>query len=630
MVAVVSSHPYATTWGQENAVPILDSGVGLVDALRGFDFDVLLSVAHLRLIPDPILAMADVAVNFHDGPLPGYAGLNTPNWAIINGETEHAITWHLIDSGVDTGDIVLSTSFPIEPTDTAFSLNARCYEKALETFPTVVDALRDDRLRPERQASAGRRVFLRHERPAASSVVDPNRPAADIARLARALDVGPQRRQHLGALRLLVDDDVYVVEGCRPEPTRGGSVGSVTAADELRITTIDGDLVVTTLADVNGRLITPVQLAALGLDGTNLAAPRPELLERFEEMDERISRSEDRVATRLAATRPTAFPASAPTEAPETSETGTTSPDVFATVNVPDGCDSDTAIAAIATWLARRNSGHDATFELVTPALAPDLDDLAPLANPPAATVVLSEAATLQDVAAAVAAERERVDSEGVWLGDLVARDPILRAMSPERPEVRVTVSDGRDENGAPRPGRRGPATAEFRVGPAEIILACSAQSVSRGDAERFADEIGGLLTAALESPDTPVGRLPMVSAADLAVLRSLNDTYAPHDESMTIDQCFRDRVAAHPEATAVSFGSEQLTYAQLGERVDRFVEVLKAAGAGAGSRVGIALHAGSTCSSLRSPRSMVVARTYHSIPSIPTIASRSWWPTPT
>ena len=28
-----------------------------------------------------------MAINFHDGPLPRYAGLNTPVWALLNGET---------------------------------------------------------------------------------------------------------------------------------------------------------------------------------------------------------------------------------------------------------------------------------------------------------------------------------------------------------------------------------------------------------------------------------------------------------------------------------------------------------------------------------------------------------------
>ena len=58
------------------------------------------------MIPDPVLALAARgAINFHDGPLPRYAGLNAPVWAILNREPAHGVTWHLIEGGIDEGDI---------------------------------------------------------------------------------------------------------------------------------------------------------------------------------------------------------------------------------------------------------------------------------------------------------------------------------------------------------------------------------------------------------------------------------------------------------------------------------------------------------------------------------------------
>ena len=96
--------------------------------------------------------MADVAVNFHDGPLPAYAGLNVTSWALLNDQREHAVTWHLIGPGIDDGDVVLTEWFPIEPSETAYSLNARCYEAALRTFPRVAHALASEQLTARPQA----------------------------------------------------------------------------------------------------------------------------------------------------------------------------------------------------------------------------------------------------------------------------------------------------------------------------------------------------------------------------------------------------------------------------------------------------------------------------------------------
>ena len=89
-------------------------GAGLAERLAGLQVDWLLSIANLSLIPAAVLALATQgAVNFHDGPLPRYAGLNAPVWAILNGEAQHGITWHLIAGGIDEGDILEQRLFDI-------------------------------------------------------------------------------------------------------------------------------------------------------------------------------------------------------------------------------------------------------------------------------------------------------------------------------------------------------------------------------------------------------------------------------------------------------------------------------------------------------------------------------------
>lgn len=73
-------------------------------------------------------------VNFHAGKLPFYRGRNVVNWAIINGETEIGLTAHYVDNGIDTGDIILQHSIPINWEDQ--------YDQVLErlalAFPGLV------------------------------------------------------------------------------------------------------------------------------------------------------------------------------------------------------------------------------------------------------------------------------------------------------------------------------------------------------------------------------------------------------------------------------------------------------------------------------------------------------------
>src|SRR5690606_29771493 len=110
-------------------------------------FDFLFSVTWLRILPDPVVALPTrAAVNFHDGPLPTYAGLNVTTWAILNDEPRHAVSWHLIESTVDAGRVLESQSFEIAANETAFSLNTRCYEAGMSTFDALVARLESGNL----------------------------------------------------------------------------------------------------------------------------------------------------------------------------------------------------------------------------------------------------------------------------------------------------------------------------------------------------------------------------------------------------------------------------------------------------------------------------------------------------
>src|SRR6476659_9154377 len=50
-------------------------------------------------------------IMFNIGPLPRYGGVNAYSWAIINGEKHHGVTWHYLDQGIDTGDIIAQRLF---------------------------------------------------------------------------------------------------------------------------------------------------------------------------------------------------------------------------------------------------------------------------------------------------------------------------------------------------------------------------------------------------------------------------------------------------------------------------------------------------------------------------------------
>lgn len=83
------------------------------------DADIAVVIAYGRiLIPDLLNAPRLGCINAHASLLPAYRGAAPIHWAVINGETETGVCIMQMDEGMDTGDVLLSESIPIQADDT--------------------------------------------------------------------------------------------------------------------------------------------------------------------------------------------------------------------------------------------------------------------------------------------------------------------------------------------------------------------------------------------------------------------------------------------------------------------------------------------------------------------------------
>ncbi|MFK4269798.1 amino acid adenylation domain-containing protein [Streptomyces milbemycinicus] len=111
-----------------------------------------------------------------------------------------------------------------------------------------------------------------------------------------------------------------------------------------------------------------------------------------------------------------------------------------------------------------------------------------------------------------------------------------------------------------------------------------------RHTAESLAQRLVRLLEQVAADPEQPVGRLDVLVADERAlVVDRWNDT-AHEVPSKTLPELFRAQVARTPDATALVFRDERLTYADLDARVERLARVLAGKGAGPGETVAVAL----------------------------------------
>lgn len=136
----------------------------LADELRDLEVDVLLNVHSLYIVHAESLAAPRYgAFNLHPGPLPDYAGLNAPSWAIVHGRDRHGVTLHWMEPGIDTGDVVERADFDIGPEDTGLTVSMRCAQKGLDLVDDLLARLSEDSPSVPRhpQDLDGRRYFGR-------------------------------------------------------------------------------------------------------------------------------------------------------------------------------------------------------------------------------------------------------------------------------------------------------------------------------------------------------------------------------------------------------------------------------------------------------------------------------------
>ena len=316
IAALVSGNTEVRAWAEARGLRVEIPGTDLADRLGPLKVDWLFSIANLAIVPDAVLAKATRgAINFHDGPLPRYAGLNAPVWALINRETRHGVTWHLIKNGIDEGDIVEQRLFDLDDGETALTLNTKCYGAAIDSFSVLVAALETGCPAPVPQALDQRTYFGRWARPAAAARLDFGQEPEALVALVCALDFGhywnPLARPKIetGGQLLLVGEARVA---SNPERSAPGTVLAV-ADDRLVVAAGSGAIALGRLTDMAGDPLPPT---AIPLPGTVLPSLAAEAAEALTAAMAGLAPAEAHWRRRLADAAPARLPQAAPAAGP--------------------------------------------------------------------------------------------------------------------------------------------------------------------------------------------------------------------------------------------------------------------------------------------------------------------------
>lgn len=565
ITAVVTRNPEVRAWAEGEGLRIETPGKDLAARLRGMSCDWLLSVAYLSLVPDEVLALArQGAVNFHDGPLPEYAGLNTPVWALLNGAPSHGITWHRISGGVDEGNILVSRSFDVTPEDTALTLNTKCYAEAIDSFSEMAGLLESGQAEGTPQDFTNRTVFARAARPSGFGRLDFAKPAADLVRLVHALDHGPYWNP-LCAAKFMVGTHTLLARGVA-EASDSAAPGTVLEAsdDTLTVACGTGAIRLSGLSETNGDPATRLPDV-----GTVLKSPDASDISRIDAAVAAITPHESYWRKRLATLDPVEVSgAGAATDAPDWHRT---------TRDV--ALDGDRLLAALALWAARVSGKEQ--FDLAyksadMPVLLGTHSDWVPLGA--------DVTGTLGAVSTRLAEAMAQVSDKIGFALDLPGRDPALHGLA--TPAIGINRADA-----TPIPGT--------------VLTLCPGDTLEViSDATRLDDAARDSLLARLDmlaealagagDADTTLADLPTLSAAEREkLLFALNDTETSHDRTLCAHQLIERQAARTPDATALVFEATELSYSQVNARANRIAHVLKSMGVGPDVMVGLYLPRG-------------------------------------
>jgi len=141
----------------------------VVSALQEADVELVCLAGFMRLITEDFLAAFPGRVmNIHPALLPAFPGLDVQRKAIEYGARFSGCTVHFVDSGVDTGPVIIQAVVPILDDDTPDDLAARILRQEHKIYPRAIQLFAEGRLKIE-----GRRVRVAPRADDAAALVNP-------------------------------------------------------------------------------------------------------------------------------------------------------------------------------------------------------------------------------------------------------------------------------------------------------------------------------------------------------------------------------------------------------------------------------------------------------------------------
>ena len=604
LYGILSSDPAVHGWAREREIPLIDpEHEDIVTFLRQHAFDYLFSIINPRILSQGVLALPRrCAINYHDAPLPRYAGFNATSRAIMRGERVHGVTWHAVSERVDGGDILKQALFEIAERETAFTLNAKCYDAAISSFTELIDDIACDRVSIRKQNLTERTFFSRSKSPSSACLLSLNRPAHEISAFVRGLDLGSHPNP-LGLPKLAIGRDWIIVSEIEVLNSMSAlAPGTVTHIDAsvVRVATRDREIALRKLLTIDGQ---PLPLAELvttfGLyEGYQFNELDAEVATRITTYHSSIGQHEAFWAKRLESLEPITLPYMHQKQSHvSTAQRSSVSMQVPAEIHntmihsSAAGRRGDVLLAAFAAYLARIGEVWDFALGYRDSELASAVADVEGVfAAQVPLHVSMESTQSFEEVLRAVGGQVTLVRKRKTYVRDIMARYPALRAKAQVQgahpPSMCVEQVEALHDSHV-SPGSE--LTLVIEADGGACLWVYNPEVFDRESVEQMRHQFTAFLHALVTDPEQRISDLPLMTGQERhRLLVEWNATQTAYPKDRCLHHLFEAKAERTPDAVAVVFEDTHLTYRELNRRANQLAHYLQRIGVGPEVLVGL------------------------------------------
>jgi amino acid adenylation domain-containing protein len=602
---IISSERLIIDWAEEQGIPYTEPDSDLVGVLNRQPFDYLFSIVYPSIIPGQILALPRKgAINFHDGPLPRYAGINATSWALINQEKTHGVTWHLMSAEVDQGDILKQRLVEVDVDETAFTLNAKCYQAGIESFAELVDELANGQVEVRKQNLAERTYFSKYKRPPAACAISWSKPADEIAAFVRALDFGTYTNP-LGLPKLVMGHEIFILPQIEVmDANARAAPGTLTGIDDhaIRIATASKEVSFEKLLTIDGQ---PLSMADFAIsfdlrEGDRLPELDKDMADRLTKANGEICRHEAFWVSRLAKLETIELPYARHSHAQSTQVQHANAAfrwpaelDCLITQSIGAVRRNDFLVAAFAAYLARLNSKYTFDIGFSHPALKQRLLGIESFfATQVPLRVDLDPFAGFGSALEALTAQLALVKQRKTYVRDTILRYPELssfRAKSGESSWSIIIEEVESFEDHLPLVGSD--LTLLLLEDGADCCWVYDKSVLGQESLANMQRQFVAFLQNIVSDNNQPIAEVSLLDQAEYRkIMIEWNDTKVDYPRDRCIHQWFEDQAERTPDDLAVIFEEQQLTYREMNIRANQLAHYLRSIGVGPEVLVGIAV----------------------------------------